>query len=437
MPTRALSVLLDLARAAGAHAAEALAVTCEELVVTTLRGRPVPAPPLPPRREVWLRVWTADGRSAKGRVVADGVPRLLQEASAGLRRPGPVARASSHGPGLSLLDRRHGSISPDDRAEAVLFAERTVRGVDRSLAPVGFTYSERLRTREYRNTRGVAARELDTVYTCAGAARATDGTERRDRVRSRSFSTIASVPLGAELARWVADLGGAATAHRGPVSVALPARAAAALVDGVASRLASGDLGFLADGPLDPRLHVLDDGQLPGGLRTASFDDAGVRPRALLLLREGRVDGGYRSGGDAPTGHDRGPGLRPTNLLLRPGARPLEQALRERRGPVLVLEDGLWGAATADGAVDTPVVGSLWSGPQRVGAVRGARLVGDLGAALRRGVEVCGEAERVGHVDTPPLLLDGFELRDAVPLSAGGLRATPGGSLRATPAPPR
>ncbi len=412
-----LREVLDEARRCGAVAAEVWAEDVVGVCVIAARGRAV-STPLPPVVERWVRVWRADGRSAWG-PAREGLEGIVTRASAGAPRPPPVERGASRG-GLSIRDRRWEQLTDDDRLDVVTTAERSVRQVGRALTARDFAYEERLRVRRYLNSRGVALDESDTVFTCRGTVDG-DGGSRTGASSARSFSSVACVPVGAAIARRVADLAGPPVTRSGPVRLVLPPRAAAGLIDHLARLLDAASSGsFLTRATaLDPRLHLQDDGLVPGGLRTRSFDDCGVPPAALVLLREGVPHARYvgpdaATGGRAPTGHVRGGGVCPSNLILRAGVRPLAQVLAGERGPVLLVDDlPTDGIDDASGRFSAPVWGQLWDRGRRVGAVRAQVLEGDLGRSLSEVVEVCSDADRVEHVDAPPLVLDGFALLSA------------------------
>jgi predicted Zn-dependent protease len=210
--------------------------------------------------------------------------------------------------------------------------------------------------------------------------------------------------------------------------VVLPPIAVASLIAALAERFSaealSGDGWFLRPRPdgrpaVDPRLHLQDDGAMPGGLRTRSFDDRGVAPVPLTLLREGRVDGRFVSPEAAhrldarPTGHTRGGAQQPSNLILRSGTRSLSAALTDLGGISLQVDDlaGLPdGLDFATGQLGVRVHGVLLDGVRPIGVVRQRVLTGDLGVALNRVVEVCSDTDRIGHVDAPGLILDGLSL---------------------------
>ena len=44
------------------------------------------------------------------------------------------------------------------------------------------------------------------------------------------------------------------------------------------------------------------------------------------------------------------------------------------------------------------------------GALRGVSLTGDLSVVLGAVVEVCSDTDRIGHVDAPAMVVDGFSL---------------------------
>jgi PmbA protein len=439
MDARSLRDRLEHARKLGARGVELLYEHRTGHEVTAVRGR-LQTLEVPPHEALVVRVWLDGGRSAVRAGPPADVDGLVDGALAAAAlapedpHAGPVSRQSPVLGGLGVFDRRYDQVTDEDRAEVVLGAERSVRQVDRRLASSGFVYRDSRRTRRFTNTRGSVLEEVDSVYEATGTVSAGTNEEIRltDEIASRTFASIASFPYGTNLARRAVDLLQPVVALSGPVRVLLPplavARLFAALADGFSAENLAVPGGFflrpLPDGApiVDPRLHLQDDGTLPGGLRSASFDDRGVCPIPLTLLREGRVDGRFVGPELAhlhdvrPTGHEVGAGIgagkRPRNLLLRSGTRSMNAALADLGGRVLQIDDlpDLSGLDPATGRLRVRVHGVVSEANKPIGAVRGLWLEGDLLGVLNRVVEVCSDTDRIGHVDAPGMILDGFSV---------------------------
>jgi predicted Zn-dependent protease len=116
---------------------------------------------------------------------------------------------------------------------------------------------------------------------------------------------------------------------------------------------------------------------------------------------------------DTPaTGHVTGHDQEPSNLSLRAGGRSINAALSDLGGVVLQVDDlgGGEGIDPETGLADLPVEGVLLRVNRPIGAVRHARLRGDLRVVLGKLVEVCSDTDRIGHVDAPAMIVDGFTL---------------------------
>jgi PmbA protein len=451
--------LVDHARRLGARGAEVLLLESEGMQVDVHRGKigrnePVVA------NEIVLRCW-ADG-GAEGVVRADGtlfgtalVDKAMAQANAGAPDPlgGPVARLPSTTGGLGIDDKRHAQITLADRLEVIVAAERGARSGDRRVRAEGFRYADRRTRRAFANSRGITFEEWSTTYRAEGTVVVADDTAEitLDRsIESRAFASIASLPFGANLAQRAAALLGPALSVEGPTRVLLPPRVVASLVeklgvlftvDGLAAATSfiaraaaqaaeraperrvmttsSAGLGpavYSTPPIVDARLHLLDDGTVPGSLRTCAFDDHGVTPVPLTLLREGAVDGRFLDPRSArrletrPTGHWHGEALRPNNLILRAGTRSQNAVLAEIESPVLVLDhiEGWEGLDLETGAVSLRGSGHVTRRSHVEGPVRRLLFTGELLDVLNRVVEVTSDTDRMAHVDAPGLLVDGF-----------------------------
>ncbi len=436
MDARGLAAHLQQFRRQGARAAEALQIETSGQRLAVEKGKVNAGEPIA-FESLAVRVWLEGGRSGAARGSPDEIDALLGAATKRAGRTkldphaGPVARQRGTLGGLGIDDRRFTAVTKEDREDVLTIAERGARSVDRRIVAGRFTYEERRTMRRYASTRGVALEEWDTLYEAGGSVTAEIGGEqvtRQERVASRTFSSIASLPFGTSLGRRVADLLRQADGLEGPVRVLLLPNAVAQLFAWIASHLlrtgAQPTPFFLrpedhADGPiLDPRIHVIDDGTLPGGLRTRSFDDRGAIPSPLVLVREGHVEGELVGPEIAhaletqPTGHVTADVLSPSNLALRAGGRSVNAALSDLGGLVLQVDDlgDLGDLDPMRGALDVPIDGAVLRQNRTIGSVRGGRLQGDLRAVLGKLVEVCSDTDRIGHVDAPAMIVDGFVL---------------------------
>ena len=178
--------------------------------------------------------------------------------------------------------------------------------------------------------------------------------------------------------------------------------------------------GKLLDGPsvMDSRFHLLDDGALPGAWHTRGFDDRGVPPVPLTLVKDGRVDRSFLSiteahaRGTRPTGHQSGDVIRPGNLLVRSGTRSVAAILSEIGGDAFEVEHVLdWsGVDLSTAELDLPIIGSVRTSKGNGPPIREVRLRGNLIAALGKIVDIAGNTDRWRHVDAPGILLDGLTI---------------------------
>lgn len=434
MDARTLRDRLERIKKGGARGADLLYEHETGHDTSVQRGRLVDEE-APVRERLSVRVWLEGGKTGAASGTPDRADELVASAIGIAEQAqldphaGPFARQSGALGGLGLLDRRYEQVTPEDRAEVVTQAEKSVRSVDRRLSASDFIYRDRRLLRRFANTRGIVLEEQGTLYVTSGTVSGPEDLVMSDRIESRTFASIASLPYGINLANRMVDLLGPAIALWGPVRVLLPPIPTARLFGTLAERFDAGSFEpggapsfFLQPRPggapsVDPKIHMQDDGTLPGGLRTTSFDERGVCPVSLTLLREGRVDGRYVDPELAhrrevrPTGHLSGGVNRPRNLLLRSGTRSMSATLSDLGGRVLQIDDlpGLpEGLDLKTGAFRRRVSGVVFDGNKPVGAVRGLMLSGDLRVVLNQVVEICSDTDRIGHIDAPGMVVDGF-----------------------------
>ena len=203
----------------------------------------------------------------------------------------------------------------------------------------------------------------------------------------------------------------------------------------------SGLAVFLGTSPLKGKLgekvfhkdfEVWDDGLVPFGPRTRSFDDEGLPVGKLPLVEEGVVRNFYYDlraaalSGAEPTGNGlKGgpfseggfrapPGPAPRNIVVKPGEGSLEELIREMKEGLIVGEViGLGQGNIQSGAFSNNVaVGFVVRDGKVVGRVKNTMIFGNAYEVLREGlIQIGGEPEWVGgSLLTPPLLVQGVSV---------------------------
>lgn len=418
-----LDVLLKQALAEGALAAEVLASRSH---TTTLRHEPgravVPAAKTDER--VTVRVWVEGGRvGAMTGALSEGGELVGQALAATFESPedpfaGPVDRLGGPPAALSIRDRRYQHLDLDARREVVEDVVQQLRS-DRRFDAGPVRYRDVHRVRQFVSSKGVRLEDEGTTFRVE-AELVGEGLHLRQHSASRAFATVATLPLGTQLVqRADALLQGGRTLPSGPTRVVLPPLAMSRLLLPIGELFAGEGKGrFPGGGSLSHRLHVVDDGALPGGLRTQAFDDRGVTAVPLTLVKEGAPGSRFatpssaRARGTVSTGHFFDGALRPGNLVMREGTRSINALLTEHGGPSLLIDDlpDLSGIDFATGDLSLLVDGVVMDANKPVGAMRRVRLVGNLWTMLSNIVEVCNNTDRIGSVDAAAIIADGLAL---------------------------
>lgn len=413
-----MSPVLDACRKRGARAAEVLRQRFSRLVLTGSKARPTRT-----EEDRWtLRVWLEGGRAG---IAVAATPSGLVDAAMGAAAlaplspyAGPADRLLPLSGSLSIDDRRHATLEESDRSEILAMAERTL-----GQAGVGLW---RLRYAEVRERRSwMSSRDQDlsmaaTTYSLDAEA-GIDAVKIEHSILSRHFSDVASLPFGTELRRRLEGLRTPVALPAESLPVVLDPRAAADFLRRLAPAFAAAAVrqgNFLTSclgRPLaNPVLHITDDAGLTSGLYSRNFDDRGVPPIPVTLLKEGVPTSLYhdpesaRELGLRPTGHVCEAGVRPSNLIVRPGSRTRNVILAEMKDYLVIDELPFLNLIT--GAISGPVrVGVVRAG-ERTGAalVSLATTVSDVLAGV---IEVASDQERNGEVDSPTLVLAPLPIR--------------------------
>lgn len=190
--------------------------------------------------------------------------------------------------------------------------------------------------------------------------------------------------------------------------------------------------GRLGEQALAQKLTLVDDGLIPFGPRSRSFDDEGLPVGRLPLVQDGVVRHFFYDlraaalSGAEPTGNglkggpfgDGGfrapPGPAPRHLLIRPEEGSLADLVREMKDGLIVSDViGLGQGNIQSGAFSNNVsVGFVVREGRVAGRVKNTMIFGNAYEVLKDGlIHVGGEPEWVwGSLYTPPLLVQGVSV---------------------------
>jgi len=385
-----------------------------------------------------VRVYDGRGGMAKARgrvaestgaeTILRRAVRALENAKSGGHELPP--RLDIRTRGLSIQDRRQGRLMEEDRLEVLRLNREQCREAPPAVRVGPLSYAEESRERVFVSSGGIDVVEESSSYSLAGEAWRAESPEERVRaeVRSRTFADVASRPLGHELCARIGRMGTRASMPGSRTAVVVEPRAAAAILEAIvpsfrAERVdtkRSFLVGRVGTRIASPKLHVVDDACLGGALETRSFDDRGVSPVAMTLIREGIADALYEgpqraaSHGRRPTGHERADGsLWPGNLIIRPGSRSRNMLFPDL-GTFVAIDAVLdsSGISERSGAIKIPVRLSRWEGPTWQGTIGDAVLdttVFELLGGIRH---LTSDQSRFGRVDACTWITEGAWFAD-------------------------
>ena len=186
--------------------------------------------------------------------------------------------------------------------------------------------------------------------------------------------------------------------------------------------------GRLGETAFDPRLSITDDGVIPYGPRSRSFDDEGVPTDRLPLVTAGVIQNFYydlraaslaktRSTGNGMKGSPLGgggfrvpPGPASRNIVVSPGAGSVDEMVRDlKSGLVVAGVLGLGQGNVQSGAFSNNVgTGFAVKDGKVVGRVKNTMIAGNAYDVLKDGIQaIGGQAEWVfGGLALPPILAE-------------------------------
>ena len=437
-PQVLLTRLLVATRKRGAKAAEALLTESEHLLLRYQQDEVAPADP---RRTHTLdyTVYLPGGRKAKSvlhydnfdevmAIMEESIDQALARASLANTDPleGPSDRFDVEERGLCLLDRRLANLQLADRRDLLQENALACRAVHDDLRLDVMRYQETIRTRSFASTRGVSVSERSSTFSLIGTAtHSSSGRSITDGVASRYFANVASIPIGFELGQRLALLHREAPLPEQPQALILSPRVSAQLLRAIAPAFTAPGVRdgesfihrFIGKRIAAQRLHVIDDPGLPGAYASRAFDDRGVPPAPVVMIREGKASGLFfdtysaRIANTRPTGHFMDGALRPSNLIMRPGTRS-RNAIGMDLSDYLVLD-----AFTRDdfldirtGMIDCPADFHVFRDNKVVGSAQRVPMRISIRRLLSAIVEVAGDQSRFGAVDSCSVVLRGIEI---------------------------
>ena len=297
--------VLQQARVLGARAAEVL-YTVENSFEMLLAHGQIARQHKETTCSISIITWLDEGQMGLAFGDMEGWEGLIREAMvrAAASDPspmaGPVKGWAVANQALGIDDLRYGHLTESDRQGVLLGCYEQARTAERRADLSNFAYRDSRTRRVFANTKGVLLQEYSTQYDVSGTVSHNTNRLRLDGgVSARSFSSVGSVPFGVLMAQRLATMMGEQIHIDDSIRVFWPPRVTAEVFALLAPYFTEESLNegktFLSKQKNDPdlfdtRILMVDDGTLFGGLRSRGFDDRGVTPVPLTLLREGRVN---------------------------------------------------------------------------------------------------------------------------------------------------
>jgi len=333
-----------------------------------------------------------------------------------------------------LYDSKAETFSVSDAVEQTIRMIETADAMDPRLVVGGGTFAVNRQERCIVTSKGIDLAEKTSLFTYYALATAKDG----DKVSNMAFrfdachfvKDIDVVPIATRACQ---DALGSLGAERGesfvgPIILS-PSAVQDVLVNLFAFQLNAKNAvrgssrwgNQLGDAVAHASLIVTDNGRLPGGVATQSFDREGMPHREITLIESGvaaaLMHNGYTSAamGVANTAHASGsarstPGISPTNLSIKPGNVSKDEWIGDIKQGLLVNRfsgssnpisgdfSGVAKAATLikDGKLVRPVTGTL--------------IAGNVFEVLKTLSGISSETERTFTATLPYLRLEGISV---------------------------
>ncbi len=326
-----------------------------------------------------------------------------------------------------LYDRESEALSAEDVLRHAVGMLRAAKEYDPRVTVDSGTFNASVAERAIFSSRGVEALERSSDFAYFMLAFARDGQEvgsfdylfeGTHRVRD-----IAAEDMGRRLAQRVMNAFGAKKGATFKGTVIMNPYTVESLVAGLLtsaldannvqkgmSRLA----GKIGEEVASPLLRVRDDGLVPGGLGSSSFDREGVPHRPTTLIDEGRLSEylyntytaskeGRRTTGHAAGNQRNTPTIGPTNFILEPGERSKEELIEETDRGILVTRFSGWPQAVSGDFSGAVKGGFLIEKGELVHPIKETLIAGNIFELLHNLSAVSEEVEEVFSYRLPYL----------------------------------
>lgn len=436
----AVTLALERARAAGAAAADAVMVESDAVEVR-VRAEEIDFVKQARERGLGIRTFVNGGAGRSVAVTStsdlaeDAIARMAEETVALARATAadPHAGLPEDGfvgsdiPELGLVDAADRGVSVEARIAGARAAERSARALDARIAnSEGSEASSSFSSVTFGNSAGVLASYESAHHglSCMPVARDEGGmqTDYWMSVGRRLADLETPDAVGRRAAQRALARLGARRVPTAEVPVVFDPVTARGLVGNLVGclsgysvyRQASFLAGRLGETIASPRVTVIDDGRLPGGLGSKPFDGEGLPTRRNVIVQEGRLESylldtysgrklGMASTGNATRGVGSGPGVGATNLWLEPGDADLDAIVADTPRGLLVT--GLFGQGF------NPVTGDFSRGASGIWIENGAlaypveeiTIAGNLGQMLADVDAVGRDLLWLGRIAAPSL----------------------------------
>jgi PmbA protein len=432
---------VEAATGAGAEDAEAWAEGSREREVR-VHGGEVESLTEASGRGVGVRAWIGKRAGyAYGTDLTDSGLAELAEAAVGAARvadPDPnVAPPEAAGQPASIEGLRDEAVAATGTAEVIELAkriERTALDLDERISGVEeVVYVDEDGQVALASSRGQSGSfASSTAYSFLQAMAGEDGEVQTGLGFGvgRSPNALDPEGIGTEAADEALAMLGASKPGSRTCPVVLSDRVAASFAGFIGGSVSADEVqrgrspfaDRLGDELASPALALADDGIDPGGLASAPFDGEGIPRGRTPLLADGRLlaylhdsytarRGGAGSTGNAARSSYRSPpSVRPSNLMIEPGERTLEQLIADAGDGVYITEvAGLHsGVNPVTGRYSVGASGRTIKGGELADPVREFTIAGDLLETLTAVRAVGSEPRWVpfgGSVHSVPLLV--------------------------------
>lgn len=437
--------LVEQAKAEGATDAEAFA-TYSRSATASLEQNDVKGAEVSELSAVGMRVLVGDkmGFAYVNRFDDDALAEALADAlTVAKAAPGDPANVLPDPEPLGdipgLWDDALVSTGPDEAVARAVEMLRAARGVDERVSVDTGSFSFNVEHEAIASSKGVSASASGTSVVYGLFGMAVDGEEvgSFDHVYDGhlSLDAIAHEELGRRFGRKVVDLLGPRETrpYRGPVLFSAEAFEEIfvdTLLDAVdGDRVVKGKSRLkekLGEKVASGSFTLVDDGTMPGGLRSSPFDREGLPHRRTPIVEGGVLrtflydTKSARRAGARSTGHAQGsarslPGVGPTNVRVKAGDLSHDELLRR-------LDEGLYvgrfsgSTDSVSGDFSGVAKGSFWvEGGERQGPVKETLIAGNVFTLLLQIVALGKELHRDMAYEGPWVLVEGVDVSSGAP----------------------